>query len=79
MVGKWHHSKGATVTCTKISDTQVNCDLVGTIHGLRVIRWDGSTYTYDGKPMQLPSLKLNVSGHREIHWGNGSIWTDIGN
>ena len=79
MVGKWKHSKGATVTCTKISDTQVNCELVGAVNGLRIIRYDGSGYTYDGTPMPIPSLKLNASRQRELQWKNGSVWTQIGN
>lgn len=80
MVGKWHHNKGATVTCNRISNTQVNCQLVGSgrLNGLREIIWDGSKYTYAGIHMDAPIIKLNKFGDREVDWENGSKWSEFG-
>ena len=78
LVGKWHHNRGATVTCTRISNTQVNCQLVGSINGLREIIWDGSKYTYAGIEMDAPTIKLNSFGDLEIDWDNGNKWSEFG-
>ena len=78
MVGKWHHNLGETVTCTKISNTQVNCQHTGSSNGLIEIIWDGSKYTYGGLDMDIPTIKLNSFGDREIVWGNGNKWSELG-
>ena len=68
----------ASLTCTRISNTQVNCQLVGSINGLREIIWDGSKYTYAGVEMDAPTIKLNSFGDREIDWDNGNKWSEFG-
>ena len=79
LVGKWHHNNGgSTVTCIRISNMQVNCQLVGSINGSREIIWDGSSYTYAGSHMNAPIIKLNTFGDREIDWSNGIKWSEFG-
>ena len=78
LVGKWHHNRGATVTCTRFSNTQVNCQLFGSINGSREIIWGGSKYTYAGHDMDAPTIKQNSFGDREIDWDNGVKWSEFG-
>ena len=80
VVGRWHHNNGAEVTCTKISEFEVDCQFRGSMNNmdpLTNITWDGTKYLWNGADFTTtPTIRLNSAGVREIDWNNGNKWTE---
>ena len=78
VLGRWHHNNGAEVTCTKISEFEVDCQFRGSMNGVSNVTWDGTKYLWAGEDFTAtPTIRLNSAGVREIDWKNGNKWTEL--